>query len=153
MALRAIGQRMAKITRPTLARRGAAFAAIVGEWAAIVGPRFSLSTLPEKLSGGPAGEGGALTIRVAGADALELQLVAEQLVARVNTFVGHRAVSRLRLIQAPLPSARAPASPAPAVEPPATSSVTDQLRSIDDPELAASLARLAIALARESDKS
>ena len=153
MALRAIGQQMAKITRPTLARRGRAFAAIVGEWTAIVGPRFASSTLPEKLSGGPAGEGGALTIRVAGADALELQLVADQLVERVNAFVGHRAVSRLRLVQAPLPTGRAPVSPPSDRDRDAEAAVADRLRHVADPDLAASLARLGVALARGSDKS
>lgn len=153
MALRAIAQQMAKVTRPTLARRGRAFAAIVGEWAAIVGPRFASSTLPERLSGGPPGEGGALTIRVAGADALELQAMANQLIERINAYVGHRAVSRLRLVQAPLPSGRQPVSPLPRGDPEAEAAITDRLRHVGDPNLAASLARLGVALARRSDKS
>ena len=153
MALRAIGQRIAKITRPTLARRGTAFAAIVGEWAAIVGPRFADSTLPEKLSGGPASEGGILTIRVAGADAMELQHLASQLVERLNSFVGHRAIFRLRLIQAPLPSGRAPGPAPPDPDPGADAAIAERLRYVGDPELAASLARLGAALARRTDKS
>lgn len=152
MALRAIGERLPKITRPTLARRGRAFAAIVGEWPTIVGPRWAEGTQPEKLSGGPPGEGGVLTVRVAGAQAMELQHLGAQLVERVNSFVGHRAVARLRLVQAPLPSGRRPPPKAPA-DPRLSHAHLAPLDRVDDPELKAALARLAACLARQAVKS
>ncbi len=116
MSSRAIAASVAKLTKPVLDKRGRAFAALVGEWAEIVGPALAPFTLPEKLSSGPASDvepGAVLTMRVAGGAALEIQHMAPQILERINTFLGYTAVSRLRLIQAPMPLGAPPPPPAP----------------------------------------
>src|SRR5262245_44810851 len=70
MSPRALAAPLAKLARPVLDKRGRAFAALVGEWAALIGPALAPLTLPEKLTTGPTSEvepGGVLTLRVAGA--------------------------------------------------------------------------------------
>jgi hypothetical protein len=114
MSPRALAAPLAKLTRPVLDKRGRAFAALVGEWAQIIGPALAPSTLPEKLTTGPTSEvepGGVLTLRVAGAAALEIQHMAPQILERLNSFLGYTAVSRLKLIQAPMPLGAPPPPP------------------------------------------
>jgi hypothetical protein len=116
MSPRAIAASVAKLTKPVLDKRGRAFAALVGEWAEIVGPALAPVTLPEKLSTGPASDlepGAVLTMRVAGAAALEIQHTAPQILERINAFLGYTAVSRLKLVQAPMPLGAPPPPPAP----------------------------------------
>ncbi len=154
MALRAIAQRLPKIIRPVLARRGTAFSALVADWAAAVGPQFAHLTLPEKLSGGPPGEGGVLTVRIAGAAAVELQHAALQTVERINGFLGYRAVARLRLVQAPLPGSEARGarrSQRLRVDSRKLEIMAAAIQDIAEPELRTALERLAIALAQSED--
>ena len=116
MSPRAIAANIAKLTKPVLDKRGRAFAALVGEWAEIVGPALAPVTLPEKLSSGPASDveqGAVLTMRVAGGAALEIQHTAPQILERINAFLGYTAVSRLKLVQAPMPLGAPPPPPAP----------------------------------------
>jgi hypothetical protein len=116
MSPRALAAPLAKLTRPVLDKRGRAFAALVGEWASLIGPALAPFTLPEKLSTGPASEvepGGVLTMRVAGAAALEIQHLAPQILERLNAFLGYTAVSRLKLLQAPMPLPADPPAPPP----------------------------------------
>ena len=122
----------------------------------MVGPQFAVSTLPEKLSGGPPGEGGVLTVRTAGAAAIELQHSAAQVVERINGFLGYRAVARLRLVQAPLPApvkkgAQRPGRPA--VEPATLEMMAAAVQDVSDPELRGALERLAAALAGAADRT
>jgi hypothetical protein len=116
MSPRALAGPLSRLTKPVLDKRGRAFAALVGEWAQIIGPALAPSTLPEKLTTGPTSAvepGGVLTLRVAGAAALEIQHLAPQILERLNAFLGYTAVSRLKLVQAPLPLPAAPPAPPP----------------------------------------
>jgi hypothetical protein len=116
MSPRAIAQTLPKLTKPVLDKHGRAFAALVGEWNEIVGPALAPLTLPEKLATGPASAsepGGVLTIRVSGGAAIEIQHLAPQILERINAFLGYSAVSRLKLLQAPLPLAAPRPPPAP----------------------------------------
>jgi hypothetical protein len=62
------------------------------------------STWPEALA-----RGGTLKLRVARHRALELQHRAPLVIERINLFFGRDAVTRLALIQGPLPLAPLPA--------------------------------------------
>ncbi|MBI3504006.1 MAG: DUF721 domain-containing protein [Proteobacteria bacterium] len=157
MALKAIATQVPKLTREALKRRGAAFATIVAEWANIVGPALASSTLPEKLGTPPRPpkgvdvppQAGVLTLRVAGGAAMELQHLAPQLVERINSFTGFKAVERLRFIQGPMPLAAPPPSPPPR---PLTAAEKCQLglavESLGDADLKAALLRLGEGLKR-----
>ena len=155
MSPRALAATLPKVTRPVLQKHGGAHAALIGEWANIVGPALAEVSLPEKLSAASNRSGGSLTVRVAGAAATELQHMAPQIIERINTFLGFAAVARLKLVQAPLPGRqpvrRAPTRP---VTPATRAAVASRTAEIEDPALRDVLTRLgeAIAAAESSPK-
>jgi hypothetical protein len=98
---------LAKVTRAVFRRRGFTVAAVLTQWPAIVGDELARSSCPEKLSFPPGSGGeGTLHVRAADAIALELQHLAPQILERVNTYFGYRAVARLAIAQGPLPERR-----------------------------------------------
>lgn len=109
MALKPVALSIAAIGRPVLDRRGRAFASLVANWPRLVGADLAARALPEKLGRDQAG-GAALTLRVGGGAAVEIQHDAPQIIERINAALGHQAVARLRLIQAPLPARPAPST-------------------------------------------
>ena len=137
---RAAGASLSRLVAPIVAKHGGGvLARLKADWAAIVGPELAVATWPEAL-----GRGGVLKLRVTSAKALEIQHRAPLLVERINLFFGREAVTRLALVQAPLPLPGAAAAREPA-RPLATSEAAvlgDQLAEIDDPELRQALDRL-----------
>lgn len=131
--LRAAGANLSRVIGPIVARHGGGLLArLKSEWAAIVGPELAASTWPEAL-----GRGGTLKLHVASAKALEIQHRAPLLVERINLFFGREAVTRLALVQGPLPlpataATREPLRPLAAAE---AARLDDQLAAIDDIEL------------------
>jgi hypothetical protein len=108
MALKRIGGEALKSARKALGKYGLGEAAIIENWGEMVGPRWAGLTLPQHLNRRSA----TLTIRVAGAVALELAHVEPQIVERINTFCGRALVARIKIVQGPLPRA-APRRPPP----------------------------------------
>jgi hypothetical protein len=88
-------------------RRGFAEAAILAEWASIVGPLLSGRCQPVRVDF-PRGraKGGTLELHARGGAALELQHLAPQVVERVNAYFGFAAVRRIRLVQGTPPPPR-----------------------------------------------
>ena len=68
----------------------------------IVGDRLARVTRPQKLTKGRGGAGGTLELRVAGPAALLVQHQSEDILARVNLFLGAGSVDRLRIAQGPV---------------------------------------------------
>ncbi len=152
---RALAAMVAKITRPLFSRRGFADGAIVGEWSVIVGAHFAAHSAPEKIVHASGGGGGTLHVRIdSGSLAIELQHLEPLLIERINGYFGYRAVTRLKLLQGPLPR-RQKASP-PAARPLEPGEEEDLVRSlcaVDDPELRAALESLGRAvMARHARK-
>ncbi|MEE2694369.1 MAG: DUF721 domain-containing protein [Pseudomonadota bacterium] len=87
-----------KITREVFRERGFYQASILTNWSEIVGEEMASRSCPEKIS-----KGGVLTVRVEGSFALELQHIEPQLLDRIATHFGHKAVSRISLRQGPMP--------------------------------------------------
>jgi len=144
MALRALGATLPRLTTSALARRGSGFAAIVTEWSRIVGPELAAASVPERLTTAT----GVLALRVEGAAAVELLHLAPLLIERINTFLGRPAVTRLKLVRAPLPVPPSPAAPEPAPAPAeAAAQVARAAAEVADPELAAALERFGLTLA------
>jgi hypothetical protein len=113
---RAAGANLPKIIGPIIARHGGGILArLKAQWGSIVGPELAAATWPEVLA-----RGGTLKLRVAPAKALELQHRAPLVIERVNLFFGRQAVTRLALVQGPLPlpapPSRLPARPLLAAE-------------------------------------
>ena len=80
--------------------RGAS--ALEPRWREIVGDRLARVTRPQKLTRGRGGAGGTLELRVAGPAALLVQHQAEDILQRVNLFLGAGSVDKLRIAQGPV---------------------------------------------------
>jgi hypothetical protein len=91
--------------------RGAS--ALEPRWREIVGDRLARVTRPQKLSKGRNGAGGVLELRVAGPAALLVQHQSEEILQRVNLFLGPGSVDKLRIAQGPVkpPAGLPPAKP------------------------------------------
>ncbi len=118
ISARAVGSYVPKLTHKTFEKYGFAAAALITDWAVIVGKDMAGYTAPERLKwprGAGLGEeveagrpGATLIVRVEPARALDLQYKAQQLIERINGHFGYRAVGELRILQAPLPERTAP---------------------------------------------
>jgi len=113
--LRRLPDLLIRLLDPASRRRGLAEARVLTDWPSIVGAGLAARCQPVKLTGGGHGHGGILHVHVAGIAALELQHSEPQLIERINSYFGHPAVARLRLIQAPV--RRAAPRPAAVVAP------------------------------------
>lgn len=113
----AVGAALPTVTRKAFERHGFPAAALIMDWHLIVGAEFAGFTAPEKLKWprrrpDPESDaapdpnckqaGACLTIRVDGARALELQHRMRELSERINTHFGYRAVTDVRILQAPV---------------------------------------------------
>ena len=107
-------------------------------------------TWPEALS-----RDGALRMRVLPGHALEVQHRMPILIGRINTFFGRPVVSRLSLLQGPIPLRPRPAPPRdPLVSAADSATLERQLAVVGDPELRERLDRLGravIAAGRRAD--
>jgi hypothetical protein len=112
VAAKTVGEFVPALMRPAFEKFGFPAAAILTDWAAIAGPELAAFTAPERLkwprrSGGEDaqedGAGATLVLRVSGARALEVEHSRERLIERINAAFGYRAVTTIRLIQAPIP--------------------------------------------------
>ena len=99
--LRPIAGVVPKVTKAAFARRGFAEGAIVTAWPTIIGRELAGRCVPDRIVRGRDGAGeSVLRLRVAGgALATELLHLAPQLIERVNTFFGYRAVTQIGIIQ------------------------------------------------------
>ncbi len=153
--LRAIAKTLPKITGNALGKRGFAKADLLGDWASIVGRDIAARCVPRKLNrprpsqrrGAHAAEG-TLTLRVEAGYALEIQHLEPQLLERINSYFGFRAVTRLRLLQGPAPTPKREEPPAAPVRPEAMSALHARLEDIEDAELRGALDRFGQAILR-----
>ena len=146
--LRRLPDLLTRVLEPAARRRGLAEARLLNAWPTIVGPGLAARCHPIRLSPGSDRPGGILVLHVAGAAALELQHCEPQILERINGFFGYDAVSRLRLIQAPLP--RSLERPVPPVDRGASDfeeiELARAVRDVRDLGLRAALQRLGRAL-------
>lgn len=144
-----VAARTAPVLRAAFKRNGFTHPEIVARWPLIVGPALARHTMPERLrqprgaapSGAP--EGAVLHVRVDGALGIELLHLEPLVLDRINTYYGYRAVTRLRLIQGPLPPA--PAKPPARARPLSESelaALAGFLDPVDDARLKSALAAL-----------
>jgi hypothetical protein len=97
-------QRAAAAASPLIkaagASRGLAEPRLLRDWAEIAGDSFAAICRPVRLTwGGRRGLGATLVVSADGPRALEVEHLAPQLIERVNQSYGHRAVSRLKVVQ------------------------------------------------------
>jgi hypothetical protein len=151
IAARPVGTYVPKLTHKAFEKFGFAAAALITDWAMIVGKDIATYTAPERLKwprgadfAGDSDEGGAgrpgatLIIRVEPARALDAQYKGQLIIERINGHFGYRAVAELRILQAPLPE-RASATVHSAPPPPCAA---PELAGIADDRLRLALANL-----------
>lgn len=118
-----VGALLPTVTRKAFERYGFSVAALLTDWAVVAGRDIASFTMPERLKWprlqGAAAEaidegaprpGATLILRVDGPRALELEHRRNEVLERINTYFGYRAVTELKLVQAPI--ARSGATPA-----------------------------------------
>lgn len=86
------------VTRKLFRERGFTEPGILTDWPAIAGESLAEYACPERLS-----RDGTLRVRVAGALATEFKHLEPQILERIATYYGYRAVNRFVLVQGPLP--------------------------------------------------
>jgi hypothetical protein len=151
MSPRALAATLPKVTKPVLEKHGRAYASLIGEWAHIVGPTLAELSLPEKLASSANAMGAVLTVRIAGAAATEFQHLAPQILDRINTYLGYGAVTRLKLVQAPLPGPkRRPMLRSRAPSPAARRAIAQTVEAVADPALHDALVRFGEAIAADA---
>jgi len=112
---KAVGNWVPRLTQKACEKHGFSAAALFADWSQIAGERLSRHTAPVRLKWprplsaksetdpGCGGRPGAiLTLRTDPAVALDVQYGTAQLIERINGYFGYRAVSDIRIIQAPL---------------------------------------------------
>lgn len=109
-----VGSFVANVTRPVFEKFGFQRAALLTDWKSIIGEPLCHFTAPEEIKwphgkdGKVAAEqqgqksGAVLVIRVEGPAALEVQHQAPQIMDRINSYFGYKAVASIRILQAPL---------------------------------------------------
>ena len=138
----------ARVATPIVARHGGgALSRLKAEWPAVVGGDIAAATWPETLA-----RGGTLKLRVAPARALAVQHRAPLLIERINLFLGRAAVTRLVLVQGPLPLAPpAPRRAAARLSETDAAALDKTLAGVADPELRDALAALGRAVIGRRD--
>ena len=104
-----MGHFMPKLMKPAFEKYGFPAAALLTDWAQIIGPELALFTEPEQLKWPKGGahsqqknRGATLILRVDGPAALEVQHSTPQIIERINGYFGYQAVAHLRILQAPV---------------------------------------------------
>ena len=115
MGPKAVGTFVPGLTRKAFEKYGFSAAALITDWATIVGKDLAGYTSPERLkwpkgveayqetaSDARGRPGATLMLRVDAARALDVQYKTQQITERINAYFGYRAVSEIRLLQAAL---------------------------------------------------
>ncbi len=132
---RGLGALVPAITRPTFRRHSPATAQVLADWGAIVGPALAGVSAPRRLASG------TLTLACSGPVAMELQHLAPELIARINTYLGGDTVNRLRFVQAAAPASLVSSAPPPDT-PEAIAAAEGAVRNLPDGPLRQALAAL-----------
>lgn len=88
-----------KIIKPLSRKFGAGVTSISENWQEIAGPRFAKFSRPVKITGGR--EGRTLYIQAPSAAAALIMAGSGQIIDRLNTFLGHGHINRIKVIQGP----------------------------------------------------
>ena len=117
---KSLGALASKITKAAFAAHGSPVATLISHWSEIAGADLAAFTRPERLSwpvgnasSGQGPRGATLHLAAEGPRALEVQHAAPQLIDRLNGQFGYRAVTQIRIIQAPASQKRTETSPSP----------------------------------------
>jgi hypothetical protein len=137
-----VGRSLNPLLRDLDARFGQGPGALISRWREVVGEDIARRTEPVKLARGRNGGPSSLQIRVAGASAAIIQHQAQEILARVNLFLGAGAVQKLRIVQGPLqhrPEVHAPQRRRPPLDAAREAELAKTLDAVPDGRLKAAL--------------
>ena len=159
-----VGSFLPQITKKAFAKYGFSTTTLLTDWTAIVGAELAQWTRPERLNWPRRpndateipqetfGQSGAtLTLRVEPARALDVQYETQHLRDRINGFFGYQAISKIRILQAPIDPTTVLRPKTPHIQPenkdPALASEetvppSPAIQAINDAGLRAALSRL-----------
>jgi len=137
------------ILDPMLRRRAGISVGLVQSWEEIVGPRLARLSMPERvqwprrMNEDDPFQPAALVIACEGAAALHVQHQTDEIIGRVNAFLGFAAIGRIRIVQKPVHAKRRPPTPMPRpLSEAERSRVARSVGGIEDAALRESLERL-----------
>ena len=116
-APRGIAGLVGPLVRPAFRRRAPAAAQLLADWSQLAGADLSARAAAVKFAGG------TLTLACTAPTAMELQLLAPQIIARLNLALGQTMIERLRFVQQ-TPAVAAPGTVRLSAQPVAPSSGT-----------------------------
>jgi hypothetical protein len=144
---RPVASALHKVTEKIYRKRGFASAGVLDNWPAIVGADLARHCMPERLGGD-----GTLRLRVDGPLATELKHLEPQILQRIASYFGYRAVNRLSLIQGPLEKPQVEKSkPARVLDSDSAKTLADTVRGTRNAEVKRALARLGEAVLSQPD--
>ncbi len=141
----ALGKSISKLTRIPFSKRGFADSEILHLWPTIVGEMLGKASHPEKIVYHKSQNGnGTLQLRVGNSGlALDIQHMEPVVLDRINAHFGYRAISRIKIIQAPLPTKKEKPSYKPRVLTETEKKLLDQqLSTVEDKKLKKALENL-----------
>ncbi len=166
---RRVGSFVPKLTKKVFEKYGFSTAALLTDWANIVGKDMAQATLPDRLkwprhvdayadvdSDSIGRPGATLILRVDPARALDVQYEASQLIDRINAYFGYAAISEIRIHQAPITQIQAPSEPQPANKMTLNQEdlpASQELAKIEDEKLRAALNEMAAGLKADQIKN
>ena len=151
-SFKTIGTNVTKIVKPLISKRGFGNSEIINNWVNIVGDKLAQNIMPQKISyNSTSNLDGVLLLRVNSSSvALEIQYVEKQIINKINTYFGFRAIGRIKIIQGPIPSPeRKLTSKIRSIAKTDKIELERKLNSIKDPDLRVALAALGTAIIKK----
>ena len=136
-------------------RHGFAQADVLSHWPDIMGPELAKLCLPERIRWPQKGElgnhrGATLSVKAFAGEALSVQYAAPQMIEKLNSFLGHGAITKIKISPSYLVR-KAKVRPQAVTE--ISTSLQQQLSTIRDDDLQLALLRLGTAMAYKSPVS
>ncbi|MCQ2734445.1 MAG: DUF721 domain-containing protein [Alphaproteobacteria bacterium] len=104
--LTALSKTMMPLIRQLLGTRGLIEIELISNWENIVGKNLAQFSLPQKISFHKDGTNGCLTISVlSGAFAMEIKQNETDILEKINSYFGYKALSKLKILQNANPTA------------------------------------------------